>query len=880
MGQRRLRSLVVLVLALGSFLLWAAAAGAAVRTTRHAPRAGVRSNTELTWNTLGPGGSVHGFIADDFNPINSATEPYPSYPAGTPPLGFSAQDEGFAGIIVGEPKDGSPSVSLYCIDIRTNTYPGDGYALDTWSRANVPNVGYVARILDEYYPHTDKPAGLTENNKAAAVQAAIWYFTDGYVVNNSDQPVRDAVAAIVDTIQDEPPLVQPPPPSVNLAPPDRSGPAGSVIGPFTLTVNSRRHAHRRHRGVTDATVTATGATMYSDASGTTLLGDGSIADAVPSGQTIYLRSSGPSTAVLKATAQATVPTGNVYLYDGNGRPDGQKLILAETATLTSSVQATAEFQAPGSLTVTKTIAGDAAGSQGQVVIHVACSDGVARDDFVIPAGSAAGTKSRTYVGIPAGTVCGVFETSTGSTVGTEVVVTGDGREVTIPSGETKAVNVTDTYHFVGSLLVRKTIAGPAAGQQGPITIHAVCDGTALTPDFVIPAGTPAGDQTEQYDHIPAPATCTVTETADGHTGTVSVVVGGSGQTVSVPAGKVAEADISDTYGLVPGQLEVTKSIAGPLAGQQGTVVIHTVCNGTALSPDLVIAAGATGDRSQLYSGIPTPASCVVTETADGATGTVSVSVTGSPQTTTIPPGGAGAAHITDIYGSAPGSLLITKTIAGPFAGQQGPVAIHVVCDGTAISPDFVIASGTPAGNASQSFDGIPAGSACTVMETTDGATATVAAAVSGDDQNVTVPAGTVVPVNLIDVYERRPSLLPEVLPSGPVGSLKVTKTIAGSAARHHGRISILVACGGPIHTYAFLIPAHTGHGSVSRFYPEIPAGARCTVTETTDGHTATVSVVTTGKRKKATIHADRTTTVHLTDTYSPKPTVVPVTGLG
>ena len=47
-------------------------------------------------------------------------------------------------------------------------------------------------------------------------------------------------------------------------------------------------------------------------------------------------------------------------------------------------------------------------------------------------------------------------------------------------------------------------------------------------------------------------------------------------------GEIAEADISDTYGLVPGQLEVTKSIAGPLAGQQGQVVIHTVCNGTAL----------------------------------------------------------------------------------------------------------------------------------------------------------------------------------------------------------------------------------------------------------------------------------------------------------
>ena len=65
------------------------------------------------------------------------------------------------------------------------------------------------------------------------------------------------------------------------------------------------------------------------------------------------------------------------------------------------------------------------------------------------------------------------------------------------------------------------------------------------------------------------ATCTVTETADGHTPTVSVVVVGSGQKVTVPPGAIVDADISDTYGLVPGQLEVTKTITGSLAGQQG-----------------------------------------------------------------------------------------------------------------------------------------------------------------------------------------------------------------------------------------------------------------------------------------------------------------------
>ena len=94
---------------------------------------------------------------------------------------------------------------------------------------------------------------------------------------------------------------------------------------------------------------------------------------MPSGQKIWLRSSGTSSAVLQATSEATVPSGNVYLYDGNTAAvtDAQRLILAENATLKTTVQATAEFLPSGRLVVTKTIAGPAAGSQGQVVIHVA-----------------------------------------------------------------------------------------------------------------------------------------------------------------------------------------------------------------------------------------------------------------------------------------------------------------------------------------------------------------------------------------------------------------------------------------------------------------------------------------------------------------------------
>ena len=412
----------------------------------------------------------------------------------------------------------------------------------------------------------------------------------------------------------------------------------------------------------------------------------------------------------------------------------------------------------------KTIAGPAAGTQARVVIHTVCNGVALTPDFVIPAGTHAGDKSQTYTDIPAGSLCTVTETSDGSVVGTDVVVIGAGQEATIPAGESETVHITDTYHFVGSLLVRKTIAGPGAGQQGEIRIHTVCDGKPLTPDFVIPAGTPAGDQTKQYDQIEAPAKCTVTETADGHTSTVPVVVDGSGQTASVPPGDIVEVHISDSY------------------------------------------AAAFGAASGIEE-------------------------------------------------ASSGSLLISKTTAGPLAGRQGPVTIGVSCNGTALSPDFVIAARTRAGRVSRSFDGIPAGSVCTVTETADGATKDVRVQVIGNRRAVTVPGGKVVPVNLVNVYRATP------------GTLKVTKAIAGSAARRHGRIAILVACGGPLRTFAFHIGAHTVAGSVSRYFPDLRSRSRCVVTETVDGHTHAVAVAA-RSHTTVTIRANRSVTAHLIDRFS------------
>ena len=161
---------------------------------------------------------------------------------------------------------------------------------------------------------------------------------------------------------------------------------------------------------------------------------------------------------------------------------------------------------------------------------------------------------------------------------------------------------------------------------------------------------------------------------------------------------------------------------------------------------------------------------------------------------------------------------------------------------------------------SHSFDGIPAGSACTVTETANGATATVTATVSGNGQTVTVPAGKVVSV------QRDGRCVPRAESGQSV--LTVTKTIAGPAARRHGRIAIVVACGGPLHTFAFLIRARTGAGSMSRYFDDLPAGSRCTVNEAKDGHTRAVAVRASATRKRVTVRSAGGVTARLTDRFS------------
>jgi TQXA domain-containing protein len=330
-----LAGLAAVLLAFVISLAPAGPAGAVIDPTLPAPpRAGVPS--EIVLSGLGPGHGVNGLIG----PVGSVSDPAVAYPP--PTVGFTTLNEGFAGIILANPG----SLQMYCINIRTPTNIGFGYNLGTWGAASVNNVGFVARVLNDFYPNTALPPiganGIsTTADQAAAVQAAIWYFSDNYVLSPAD-PIQPAVAAIVNTVRLQPPLPSPTPPSLAITPPSATGDAGTLVGPFTITTNDP----------TGATVAATGASMFTDAAGTTPIANGA---KVPNGTQIWLDGA-VGTASLKAVAVAQVPTGNVYLYSGNiaGTNVAQKLILANSVTVGANASAEVVFTTATTTTPTTT----------------------------------------------------------------------------------------------------------------------------------------------------------------------------------------------------------------------------------------------------------------------------------------------------------------------------------------------------------------------------------------------------------------------------------------------------------------------------------------------------------------------------------------------
>ena len=179
--------------------------------------------------------------------------------------------------------------------------------------------------------------------------------------------------------------------------------------------------------------------------------------------------------------------------------------MPANATVKATITDTYTVPAPGSLIVHKTISGEGAGKQGPITIHVVCDEtpDSLTPDWVIPAGTTAGTVAQTYENIPAGAVCTVTEIVNGTNSSVQVTVDGSGAATTVPTGSSATAELTDDYSLLpGSLLVQKSITGDAAGRQGAITIHVVCNETPPTARLGDPGRHEGGNRLEDVRRHP------------------------------------------------------------------------------------------------------------------------------------------------------------------------------------------------------------------------------------------------------------------------------------------------------------------------------------------------------------------------------------------
>lgn len=370
------------------------------------------------------------------------TDPQTPYPTTITGSGRTVET---AQIVLNDPESSSPGdILTYCIDLATETEIGVHYELGDWTSANVPNLDYVTYILNNYYPVVSgMPALSTDAEKVAAVQGAIWYFTDQFVVPQFGYPAQHA--AIRDIVQATQTALAggstpaPPLPTLTITPDSGTVPTtGDIVGPFAVGGS-----------VSSSTISIRGLDMFSDAAGTAPVAGGA---AVAQGSSLWARyvSTAADEGFTLETSQ-TVEAGNVFLYDGGnpGRSSAQKLILAAQATIPIRADAAISPMAAGWFAVDVTVAGAAAGRQGAISVTARCDDGatVIEDSGTLPAGAAAGTtRVVTLSAVPAGATCTASQTADGHTADAVLASTTIvPASVVAAASSTVSVTVTDTF---------------------------------------------------------------------------------------------------------------------------------------------------------------------------------------------------------------------------------------------------------------------------------------------------------------------------------------------------------------------------------------------------------------------------------------------------
>ncbi len=208
----------------------------------------------------------------------------------------------------------SDAVKFYCIDL------GHGLAQnsDYWDEGSTPSE--ITYILNNYYPQATHPNQLSNISKeAAAVQIAVWHFSDGVDANTiqNDNTVRVRALSIIADAEANHENVKP----VNTLVFD---PAIQFLAPGTTAsfkVKALDLDGNPVAGV-DITLAANLGTLSTTSVSTNAMGESS---------EITLSYNGTGNAVISASANVEIPQGTRYVHKANPH-DKQKLVLATPST--------------------------------------------------------------------------------------------------------------------------------------------------------------------------------------------------------------------------------------------------------------------------------------------------------------------------------------------------------------------------------------------------------------------------------------------------------------------------------------------------------------------------------------------------------------------
>ncbi len=235
--------------------------------------------------------------------------------------------------------DGEVDALAYCIDINTPIRTGDTVDEIEWATSGVDNLDKVEAILRWYHPNGDGPEGQqitgTDAQKAAATQAAIWHYTDGFELTddtaNNPQQIIDNYKTILEAVEGGLEGFGEPTVSLSITPPEStSGEAEGLVGPYLVNTSAD-----------EVTLTPSeGVTLHNE--------DGSpFTGAVVDGTQIWLSSNAEGSGSISASASAEVGAGRVFFTEGV-----QRLILASTITTDATAEAPVSFS-PATTTTTE-----------------------------------------------------------------------------------------------------------------------------------------------------------------------------------------------------------------------------------------------------------------------------------------------------------------------------------------------------------------------------------------------------------------------------------------------------------------------------------------------------------------------------------------------